>query len=283
MMLLKTAIRAAIPVGLLDLRRAWQKRRAKKEQLLTRFNFHDLRRQRIDTVSNTFLGTQFKADNYERVVAFLVEAGVTEHHIRDGSIPFDSLKFINDTVISKLNPNRPSFVLHIGNFVGVSLAYLTGKIVDLNSQSVVVAIDPNITHRGIANPQSLAMKLLCSCGLQRNVIPITGFSIGKNISNDGVIFENYDPVQSFLEEASCEKVLDNLSLFFNEQFDVACLDGNHEATYLQREIESILPLIKRDGWMIFDDVDQGWPEIQDVFKRVARGDWTRSQAMGVLV
>lgn len=122
MTLLKTAARAAIPVGLLDLRRAWQRRRANKEELLARSNFHDQRHQRIASVSGKSVGALFNADDYELVLAFLVEAGVADHHVRDGSIPFESLQFIDNTVISKLNPNRPSFVLHIGNFVGVSLA-----------------------------------------------------------------------------------------------------------------------------------------------------------------
>ena len=114
------------------------------------------------------------------------------------------------------------------------------------------------------------MKLLCSCGLQGNVIPITGFSIRKNLSNDGTVFDEYDPARYFLDETSCEHVLRNMGPFFKEAFHIACLDGNHQASYLEQEIESILPLMSKGGWMIFDDVDTSWVEIQDVFKNVAR-------------
>jgi hypothetical protein len=270
MTLLKAVVRAAIPVGLLDLRHAWRRHRIAKEQEIARAAFHHQRHDRINSVSSRPQHVGINAYDYQAIVAYLVEQGVPEHHIYQGSIPLKSLEFINQIVLSKISPVSPISVLHIGNFVGVSLAFIASKIVELNSRSVVVSIDPNIPHRAIENPQSLVMKLLCTCGLQRHVIPITGFSIDKNLSNDGTVFGEYDPTRLFLDEASCEHVLTNMHLFFKEAFHVACLDGNHDASYLEKEIVSMLPLMKKDGWIIFDDVDTAWVEIQDIFKNVAR-------------
>jgi hypothetical protein len=269
MMLLKTVVRA-IPSGLLDVGRALRHRRIAREQETARAAFHEQRRHRINSVSSVPQQVRINANDYYAIVAYLLEQGVPEHHLREGSIPPKSLEFINEIVLSRIGSDLPISALHIGNFVGVSLAFIANKIVELNSHSVVVAIDPNIPHRAIENPQSLVMKLLCNCGLQGNVIPITGFSIQKNLSNDGAVFDEYDPARYFLDETSCEHVLRNMGPFFKEAFHVACLDGNHQASYLEQEIESILPLLRKGGWMIFDDVDTTWMEIQDVFKNVAR-------------
>src|SRR5262249_10407360 len=157
---------------------------------------------------------------------------------------------------------------HVGNFVGVSLAYITNSVIKRNDGSIVVAIDPNIPHRAIENPLTYVTKLLCRCGLERNVMLITGFSIERNISSDGVLCEDYDPEKAFDNEFSCENVLPNMAHFFHKRFDVACLDGHHEASYLEREIAQITPLLRDGGWIILDDVDSNWAEIKSVFNSI---------------
>ena len=262
---IKRIIRAAVPVGLIELRQSW--RRTQTSEVTA---FHEERRKRIASVGRTPTGSLFKADQYDRVVSFLVEQGVPELHIREGSVPLHSLEFLNNVALSTLSPKRPSLVLHIGNFVGVSLAYITEKIRSLNHDSIVVAIDPNIPHRTTNDPQSIVLKLLKSTGLEQNVLLITGFSLEQNISSDGTIFEYRDPTLTFASECSCENALHNLGKLFRHQFDVVCLDGNHQADYLEREIEAILPLMASGAWMIMDDVDEFWIEVQDVFKSISR-------------
>lgn len=267
---IKAVVRAVTPAGILDLRRAWGRQVHPSDIDAQRSRYHEERHRRIELVSKINNATQFTADQYEKVIEFLVGQGVSEVDVREGSIPQASLEFINKTVFSNLPNGNPLLVLHIGNYVGVSLAYVTEMAVKLNSKSVVVAIDPNIPHRSTSNPQSLVMKLLNGCGLQGNVILITGFSSEKNISNDGTIFGEYDPVSSYAEEFSCDHVLSNLRTVFEEKFDVVCLDGNHDAEYLESELKSILPLMKKDSWIIVDDVDAAWVEIRSVFESASK-------------
>jgi hypothetical protein len=47
------------------------------------------------------------------------------------------------------------------------------------------------------------------------------------------------------------------------------MDGNHEASYLAKEIQTVLPLLKLGGFVILDDVDTGWAEIREVFSKIA--------------
>lgn len=273
MKFVKAMIRALTPIGLVELRRAWLRRRAEKlaieEQLSAREQFHEERRRRIRAVEEITSGAHIKSDDYEGLIGYLVDHGLPEHHVRDGSIPFESLQYINDRVFAPLAADAPTYVLHLGNFVGVSLAFIAGKVAAKNPESVVVTVDPNVPHRGIHNPQGYVMKLLQRCGLERSVIAIAGYSIEKNISNDGDVFEGYDPVQKFAQEAACEHILINLVPFFSKRFDVVCLDGNHDAKYLRREIQRIVPLVKDGGWIILDDVDWPWEEIRATFGAIA--------------
>jgi hypothetical protein len=267
---LRAIVRAVTPVGILELRRARRRQVGPSDIKADRSRQHEERHRRIELVSKINTATELNADQYEKVIEFLVGQGVSELDVREGSIPQASLEFINKVVLSKLSTEKPLLVLHIGNYVGVSLAYITEMVVKLNPQSVVVAIDPNIPHRATSNPQSLVMKLLHRCGLQGNVISITGFSERKNISNDGAIFGAYDPVSSYSEEFSCDRVLSNLRTIFEKKFDVVCLDGNHHADYLESELKSILPLMKEDSWVVLDDVDDAWVEIRNVFNSASK-------------
>jgi hypothetical protein len=159
--------------------------------------------------------------------------------------------------------------LHVGNFVGVSLAYLTAVITARKPDALVLSVDPNLCHRGIANPQSHVTALLSACGLSRNSIVLAAYSGAKSISNDGVVFESYNPEAEFQNETSCEMALANLSKICPGVVDVAMLDGNHEACYLIEELKQLRPLLKGGALLILDDVNQAWAEIQAVFEDVA--------------
>jgi hypothetical protein len=265
MSFIKSAIRSVLPNSVLDWRRALQKKRAEEK----RAQYHRDRYKRINKVAG--LGSTknlVKADDYESIVQFLIDRGIAEHHIREGSIPLSSLRFIQETVFSKLDRGSPSYLLHLGNFVGVSLAYMTQALTKVNSESLVFAIDPNVPHRDVENPQAHVMALLNACDLQRNVVPIVGYSLKKNVSNDGAIFDTYDPVTRYDEEMSCENILANLQPVMKASFDVVCFDGNHDGQYLRSELENIIPLLKMGAWIVLDDANAAWAEIHEVFKDI---------------
>jgi|GEM_PF-1377186 len=244
----------------------------KSEQEKSKIDYHIKRYEKIESVKNRSnshgeeSNSNLKGDDYQGVINYLVNKGVTLHHVSEGSVPEKSLSFICSIVFNnfegKLN------LLHIGNFVGVSLVYLAEKAKRHNPDSLVIGIDPNIPHREVINPQNFVLKLVNECNLTRNVMIVTSYSRLKSVSNDGVVYGKYDPVDSHDKEISCENAISNLTKITDHAFHAAFLDGNHEADYLEKEIIGILPLIAPNGYIILDDVDNNWGEIKAVFEKL---------------
>lgn len=177
------------------------------------------------------------------------------------------LLFSLNHVVS-LTQSRPWMGLHIGNFVGISLAYFVHAACRADRRSVVVAIDPNVPHRGITNPMAKAVGLLNHFGLQRNVVCVTGYSLGKCVSNDGFVFAGYDPVERFDVEQSFEHVLQCLNCMTPARFDYCVTDGNHDADYVRRELDEVYGLLRPGGAVVLDDVSWQWPELMEVYEAV---------------
>ena len=87
---------------------------------------------------------------------------LAEFDIVESSVPHKSLEYIREVAINRLDPKRPLKALHVGNFVGVSLVFLTSALMQRNPDSLVVSIDPNLEHHGISNPQSHVCALLAA-------------------------------------------------------------------------------------------------------------------------
>ena len=238
------------------------------ESAIDRSEYHAERRRRIAAVANAVSSMAIQGNDYEPVLTFLLDRGVPEHHLREGSVPVKSLEFIRDQAIVPLGSARPLRALHIGNFVGVSLAYLAATLVKSHPSSIMISVDPNLTHRGIANPQAHVSALLSACGLSKNVMIVAGYSGHKSISNDGVVFGTYDPAEEFASEFACEESLENIHQLCPGTFDFIFLDGNHDATYLLAELKRVRPLLRPGGFVILDDVDEYWVEIRNVFQEI---------------
>ena len=170
----------------------------------------------------------------------------------------------------RLDGSRPIVALHIGNFVGVSLAFLAQAVSELNAGSKVVSIDPNLTHRGAARTMETVLVLLTYFGLEDRVAILTGYSLEKNVSNQGEVFEGYDPVVNWKNERACTHQLDLLSTLAPSRFDLCLIDGNHEGDYLQRELGQVHRLLRPGGILVLDDVSATWPKIQSVFSGISR-------------
>jgi hypothetical protein len=233
-----------------------------------RSNFHAERRRRIAAVGDVAADTAIQGDDYEQVLNFLLDRGVPEHHLREGSVPVKSLEFVREHAITLLGSTRPLRGLHIGNFVGVSLAFFTTALVRNHPGSLMISVDPNLTHRGITNPQAHVAALLSACGLLKNTVVVAGYSGRKSISNDGVVFGSYDPAKEFAREFACEESLENIHQLCPGSFDFVFLDGNHDATYLLAEIQRVLPLLRPGAFVVLDDVDEYWAEIRNVFQEI---------------
>jgi len=274
MTLLRRTLRAVTPYGLVEV---WRKhsvngaRRLGSGKNLSQAGrpaFHSERHQRIAACETLRQSTSIHGDNPEEVIAFLAARGIDEQQVREGSIPVASLEYLRRVVHDVFATRGPVSALHVGNFVGVSVAFVATVLKELDPSSLVVSIDPNVAHRGVLNPQAHVSALLTACGVQRNTVMIAGYSGEKNISNDGVSFAGYHPEREFLNEYACEGTLENLTKLHCRGFDLAMLDGNHDASYLVAELRLVVPLLGSGALVILDDVDESWSEIRDVFNRL---------------
>jgi hypothetical protein len=249
-----------------------------------------VRRRRIAAVETSAMASKLplrEAYSYRSAIEFHAARGLVRSHVVAGSIPESSLEFCSAS-LDKFLPARagePVTGLHVGNFIGVSLCHVTDYARKRDERSVVVSIDPNLTHRGIENPQHHVISILNYFGLQQNAMVLVGYSGLKSISNDGVTFIDdsgleYDPFSSFSSELSCEDVLRNLITFSEGRFDFVMLDGNHERGYLQTEIAKVRRLLKPGGVLVLDDVSEAWADIKKEYEELGSQGWRALGADG---
>ena len=243
-----------------------------------------LRKRKDVRMSEIFPIDQKNVDySYLKSVQYLVSLGVQSHEVFSGSIPEDSLKIIKD-VIESDNKERSHVVysvLHVGNFVGVSLAYIMDSLQKIGLNHHVVAIDPNISHRGVENPQNLVCRLVSHFGLAENLLLCCGYSVQKSFGDDGLDLTNQNnPLDRLHHEAAPTNVLKTLGQNYEDKFHIAIIDGNHDGTYLERELETIQRLLVKDGTLILDDVSSDWPEVSDVAAGLEKNGWKNIIADG---
>ena len=214
--------------------------------------------------------------DYERLIRELVSEDCDEEQVREGSMPEESLKNIVN-LLGECLPAGPLLGLHIGNFVGVSLTYLTSALVRRHADSHMVSIDPNISHRGINRPMEQVIRLLNRMKVQGNSLVLTGYSLSKSFGNDGLSYApKTSPTVSLAGELSCERQLQQLVVLSAGKFQFAVIDGNHDGDYLEEEIGWVDKLLYPGGLMVVDDVSEGWVEIQEVFRHlVDRGKYDK--------
>jgi hypothetical protein len=198
----------------------------------------------------------------EAAIEFLVARGLDENQVRWGSIPPDSLAYLAAVVSDRLPSKRPVRALHIGNFVGVSLCYVSLLLRDRHPDSVVVSIDPNATHRGIENPQRHVLALLHHFDLLSNNVIVPGYTLEQTLGEPGSA-EEFD----VLSGLACENVLSSLGRVGFAAFDLVMIDGNHDEGYLRREFAALRALLAPRSIVVFDDITE-WEGVQGVFRDV---------------
>jgi predicted O-methyltransferase YrrM len=272
-------IKALVPYGIA---RVYQQKEMQKEKLRREAELRasiDAREKRRLEAKAAVSGGIKRPFDYEDAVSFLEELGIDLQAIRLGSMPAKNLENVRRH-LGRLDTSRPIIALHIGNFLGISLAYLAHALGELHSQSRVVSIDPNLTFIGVARPMEAVLALLTHFGLEDRVAILTGYSLEKNISNDGQARDGYDPVANWTIERGCTQQLDLLGTLAPERFDLCLIDGNHDAEYLQRELSQIVRLLRRGGLLVLDDVSAGWPAIKSAFEQIPSEEFERILADG---
>jgi Methyltransferase domain len=225
--------------------------------------------------------------SYSAAVEFHCARGLPQDHVVGGSMPESTLAYCSkslDDLIPRAD-DRPLVALHVGNFLGLSLSHFVNYVRQRNEKSVIVSIDPNLTHRGVESPQKHVIAILNHFGLQKNAIICVGYSINKTLSNDGIAFVGqngieYDPYSAFQAEESCEETLSNLCLVSEGRFDFAVVDGNHEGSYLGRETVLLRRLLRPEGILILDDVSDAWAEIKAEYDDLRSKGWRAVAADG---
>lgn len=208
--------------------------------------------------------------SYEAAVAHVVATGATtERQVRMGSVPEESLATIIATLDAELSAPQPR-LLHVGNFVGISLSYLLNWARTRNG--FTVSVDPDLPHRGVERPQRVVCELLSHFGLSDRHLLVCGYSLQKCFSNDGVVFGDYDPAAAWAAETAPENVLPGL-VTAGHRFDAVFVDGNHDGAYLRQELAEITRLIEPGGVLVLDDVDENWDQIRGLFHEVGNGGW----------
>lgn len=265
------------PFGLIEPRRRRQAQRTADE---ARLRLRADRRERLretEAEANSARALEF---DYELAVDALIEDGVSELHVREGSMPRASLDFVAAQLREHLGEGPP-LALHVGNFVGLSLAHLTATLRAHHPEALVVSVDPAVPHRGVQAPDRVALRLLDRFGLTANSLVISGFSRGKNWRDDGLVLPDEGPATAVAADvaqaamavdAACEYVLANLGRVLPARFDAVVLDGNHEAGYLREELAEAAALLREGGILVVDDVgDEFWTELGAVFDELADG------------
>lgn len=217
---------------------------------------------------------------YELAVAHLTARGLPESEVRGGSMPESSLERCGEVFQSQFEHAGPLTILHVGNFLGVSLSWFADFARRWSPQSRVVAIDPNVMHRGIERPQEHAIDLLTGFGLDDRVLLVTGYTLRKNPSDLPID----DPGAHFARDRSCQNALPHLAALAPGSIDIALIDGNHEPAYLSRELAELRTLLRPGGLLVLDDVFE-WRSLAPVGRELnASVDTTllfRDQRLGV--
>lgn len=272
---LKRAFSFLVPHGFVALRDAYVVRQWKREQQ----RVHDDRLERLSRLAPADATANARPRfDYEEAVAFLGRSGCDAGQVREGSIDEASIRFADAHLVAH-SEARELLGLHIGNFVGVSLAAFAYFAWMRHPGSLVVGLDPNITHRGIHAPQDKALQLLWFLNLQRNAMVITGYSLEKTMGNDGMA-NGHDPLETLSQEVSCELQLPALARLLPGRFDFCVIDGNHDAGYLRREIDEVDVLLKPKGRLLLDDIGWQWPDLQQAYRAIDAKRYTKVATNG---
>jgi hypothetical protein len=278
---MKKIIAQFLPLGLINLYYFFIKKRTQTE------NKYKLELN-IELANKNF--NQFDNKNVEDVynnsISYLLKKGINPSDLFGGSMPLESIKeidiFLKNNIVSK-SSNEPLIALHIGNFVGVSLNCFTFTICNQNkNNSRVISIDPNINHRGIENPAKFVSELLSLNNLEDSSVMITGYSHEKSLSNDGNIFHDaYDPLLNLNNEYAPTNVINSISLFLKKKISVVLIDGNHDVSYVIKELNFIKKLLAEDAIIILDDIDEkNWKELFDLYNNLSNDEFEKQFSNG---
>jgi len=148
-----------------------------------------------------------------------------------------SIKLIDAIYLAKLlRREKPKDILEVGSFLGFSCNWLLTVSSPWNAR--VVAVDPNIAHRGFSNPRHILRK------------------VNDVFSDRLTIVTAYFGTPPAGERENA-KVIDS---GWSEKFDVVFVDGNHSYESVINNFQVGSTLLRPNGVIAFHDAIS-WPEV----------------------
>ncbi|MFM7518964.1 MAG: hypothetical protein ACKO9B_00685 [Planctomycetota bacterium] len=95
--------------------------------------------RRFDSIVEAGKSASIDPHDYEQLIDFHVARGLSRVQVSHGSMPGESLRFISDAIRAAFH-GTPICGLHVGNYVGISLAYLTATLQQVHTDSRMCAI-----------------------------------------------------------------------------------------------------------------------------------------------
>jgi predicted O-methyltransferase YrrM len=186
-------------------------------------------------------------------------------HAHHGSIRWDRAA----SLATFVDMCRPRTMLEVGSFLGLS-SHFFSRLMEPWSGSVV-SVDPNIEHRCFPRPRRFYHRM-----------------------NAGRAVHTLDAFWSARHNNSCRSPCDVEAIrktstvsprYFTkrvQRFDMAFIDGAHDALAVWRDFKDIVTVMNAGGCVIFDDVDaQAWPGTFETVHRLQR--WSLSSMRGTVL
>lgn len=137
-------------------------------------------------------------------------------------------------VLEELKPYFSGNGLQIGGFVGLTHLYIANHLKSIGG--TICTIDPNLMHEDVSNCFNIMSFLTMKYKLHTNSLLVCGYS---------------DPQIKILHQMGA-------------RYDFVLVDGYHDRTNVERDVELADQILKNGGHLILDDIDF-WKEPRDYY------------------
>ena len=186
-------------------------------------------------------------------------------HMQAGSIKFHDAR----QLVRLLETLRPQRILEVGSFIGVSCRLLLEASTPW--QGEVVALDPNMRHRGIDQPAEVVRALNHSF-LGKRLTMVEAFFDQVNAAGFYYEYETHRPQ---LDHAKVDALIAHrpvIDATWPERFDMIFIDGAHDAEAALGNYRLARTLLKEGGVMVFHDAFS-WRSVRQVMLDIrSRGE-----------
>lgn len=199
-----------------------------------------------------------------RILAILEDS----EYLCEGADRFSMKEAILQAILDWIRENvtQPTIAIHVGNYLGVSLGVLAVGLKVLDPESLVIAIDPDLTYRQSLNTEKAVTMLMRKLDVEEMVLRLTGYSMSKSINNNAqATLSNCDGSQMVAKDLAAQWQLKNLAKLIQGKVDFVLLDGNHDKHYVEEEIEISYRLLRPGGAIFLDDITRHYPEMISLF------------------